>query len=248
VSAWKLWLRFLILLFIKPAASTLARFWLMVKMRRTLLGKKTMHGTSQIAAQIIVERQMKLCDNVDQRVQAGFNYREEELAAVQDELRLSGLNFNLLRAKLMRKWHFFVAVVLLQLFSAFPCSWQVPAGIDERWTVWNATAVTVNMEPLPLSSSWYYVPPKVAHRLAKELRAPFAHSIAASKKPPGFMSPHYGGSSADYCVSESSYTGWPVNDLSVEDREIIEAAYVYAHDPQESRSASLSKQGAPSAD
>ena len=54
-----LWLRFIVLLCVKPAASTFARTLLRTKMRRTLLGKRTMHGTSQLAAKIQAERKIK---------------------------------------------------------------------------------------------------------------------------------------------------------------------------------------------
>ena len=102
------WLRFGILLVIKPAASWLARVWLRRKMRKTLLGKKTMHGTSRIAGEILAARKLKMGGkgkgrNVDEKVVDHFDFKEEELAAVKEELSFSTLNFAVLRAKSMKK-------------------------------------------------------------------------------------------------------------------------------------------------
>ena len=92
------WARFAVLLCIKPAASWIARAWLRAKMRSTLLGKKTMHGTSQIAAKMIAMRKMRVQGmqggNMDEKVQAHFDFKEEEMAAMQNELSLSGLNYS----------------------------------------------------------------------------------------------------------------------------------------------------------
>ena len=53
-----MWLRFIALLIIKPTFSTLARLILMRAMRKTLLGKSTIHGTSTIAAGILASKQL----------------------------------------------------------------------------------------------------------------------------------------------------------------------------------------------
>ena len=76
-----------------------------------------------------------------------------------------------------RYWRFYTAVVLVQLFSAFPCRNSVPVGIMHRQAHlngtdrsqldlrWNESAlVVVSMEDLPLSSAWYYVPTPIAAR------------------------------------------------------------------------------------
>ena len=59
------------------ASADLARVWLRVKMRRTLLGKRTIHGTSQIASKIIAERALtrKGGRNVDEKVVEHFDFK-----------------------------------------------------------------------------------------------------------------------------------------------------------------------------
>ena len=171
------WVRFGCLLIVKPAASWLARIWLRAKMRRTLLGKRTMHGTSQIAAKIIAERALRAgalrnknnSSNIDDKVQDNFDFAEEEMAAVRDELSLSGLNFSVVRAKLMKKWRFYLCVVVVNLFSAFPCRLTAPAAITAMWSANGTSHVAVLLDPLPLSSVWYYVPLPMAQRLSNEL-------------------------------------------------------------------------------
>ena len=182
-----IWARFALLLVIKPAASTIARMWLRAKMRKTLLGKRTMHGTSQIAAKIIAERKIRhrgkgQTRNADDKVREHFNFKEEELEALQEELSLSGLNFAVLRAKLMKKWRFFTCVVLLQLFAAFPVRQTAPgqilkhepipctAGPCTGQPVNSSYALSMRMEPLPVFNVWYYVPPEVARKLSSKLQ------------------------------------------------------------------------------
>ena len=94
------WIRFGVLMCIKPAASLLAREWLRSKMRKTLLGKKTMHGTSQLAAKIMAERKMVAGGSAtcgDEKVQEAFSkvYVEEELVAIQKELEQTKLPLRL---------------------------------------------------------------------------------------------------------------------------------------------------------
>ena len=226
------WLRFGLMLVIKPAASTIARCWLRRKMRKTLLGKRTMHGTSRIAAQIVSERKLRMGAarrrqqqrNVDEKVVDHFDFREEELAAVREELSFSTLNFAVLRAKSMKKWRYYLAVVVLQLFSAFPCRRSIPNGVLARWDApplvghANASAgisaegaasrgtgtgsmrvVAVEMEAMPLSSCWYYVPPELASKLSLRLSDTLTRTA------------HPNASSTLECAAgsgESAYAGW----------------------------------------
>ena len=47
-------------------------------------------------------------------------YLYQELAVVKEDLSLSGLNFRVLRRKLLNRSAFFAAVAVLQCFAAFP--------------------------------------------------------------------------------------------------------------------------------
>jgi hypothetical protein len=186
------WLRFGVLLIVKPGASTIARWILARTMRKTMLGKSTIHGTSRLAAKIIAERNMvKHKVDVDEKVQSAFDYVEEELAAVKSELSLSGLDFQILRTKQMRKWRFYLAVIVLQLFSAFRVK-----STEAYYTVdANDVVVSIYQAPLPLPNAWNYVPPSVALELDEELVISLTESLEEG------------------CVA-SSYTGWPHPNVS----------------------------------
>ena len=51
---------------------------------------------------------------------------EEELAAIKDDLTLSGLNFRFLRMKQLRKWRFFTVTAILMTFAAFQVRMTAP--------------------------------------------------------------------------------------------------------------------------
>ena len=160
-------IRFTALLIIKPFFSTLARMWIKMKMRKTLLGKKTMHGVSELAAKIISERKLasatKDSKGGDSKVHEAFSkvYVEEELLAVKEELSLSGLNYSVLRTRVMKKWKFYAATVIFQLYSAFPCKRAVPR-IDSRNVRFGAGVeidlVNMTLDRLSLQEPWFYVP------------------------------------------------------------------------------------------
>jgi len=163
------WIRFAILLVIKPGASWLARTWLRMRMVKCFLGKKTLHGTSRIAAKIMAERKLVSHgndSNLDSKVLEAFSkdFTEDEIKAVQDEFSLQGLNFKILRYKLMKKWRYYLAVVVLQLFAAFQCRRNVPLlGIGNE--------THVPFEPVAMSSTWAYVPFGLARLEDPMLRA-----------------------------------------------------------------------------
>ena len=225
------WIRFAILLFIKPAGTALARWWLRLKMRTTLLGKRTMHGTSRIAAKIIAERAMRKGQgDIDDAVRANFDYKEEEMAAVKEEISISGLNFAVLRAKLMRKWRFFLAVIVLQLFSAFPHRNSVPTGIIGYFTKNGQTVVAVHMDVMPLSSSWIYVHPLVAKRVDPDLSTAFVLDRAAIEAANVTMS-------QSSCKVSNDDAGWRFRTGSKLDtdavRDILSADFVWTDDNEE---------------
>jgi len=150
----RLWMRFGVLLVIKPLVSRLARAYLVRTMRKTMLGKTTIHGTSQIAARIIAERRIHKSRKSDaaspreegetssefidaqQSVLEEFGLTTEELMAIKDDLSLTGLNFRVLRVKQLRKWRFFSCVAILQAFACFPArtiaplAWHAPLSVD----------------------------------------------------------------------------------------------------------------------
>jgi len=156
------WIRFCVLLIIKPVASWMARAWLRRRMRRTLLGKKTLHGTSPIAARIMAESKLVGGGgNSDAKVLEAFSkdFTEEEIEAVKDEFSLQGLNFEILRYKLMRKWRYYVLVIVLQLFPAFHCRRFAPVFRSDAELLRDGLTqqMTIPFEPVPISSSWMYM-------------------------------------------------------------------------------------------
>jgi len=165
-----MWIRFIALMIVKPAASAFARSLLRTTMRKTLLGHRTMHGISQLAAKIMAERNLHkagTAEESDLKVQEAFKsiYNEDELQTIAEELSVSGLNFAITRQRAMKKWRFYLCVVILQLFSAFPVRRRGPAvEYEEGATLVLADCGTENnrMQALPLSSVWFYVPPNVS--------------------------------------------------------------------------------------
>ena len=218
------WARFAVLLCIKPAASWIARVWLRAKMRSTLLGKKTMHGTSQIAAKMIAMRKMRVQGmqggNMDEKVQAHFDFKEEEMAAMQKELSLSGLNYSVLRAKLMKKWRFFLAVVLFQIFSAFPCRSTAPGRIIEQCELNGTKVVAILSEPLTVQSSWYYVPPEIAISSSPILIGTYAASVEEVANTADCNI-----TSSFFTTFRNSYAGWETLEFPDLD-QILAADYV----------------------
>ena len=116
--------RFGFLLVVKPIASLLARMALKRAMRKTLLGKPTIHGVSPLAARLIAERRLVKSKaggvGSDEQLHKEFDLTKEELQVVKEDLSLSGLNFRVLRRKLLNRSSFFAAVAVLQCFAAFP--------------------------------------------------------------------------------------------------------------------------------
>jgi len=117
---------------IKPIGSTIGRLWMVRRMRKTLLGKYTLHGRSQVVIKALAEHSLKvkrakgrskhsiLTMDHEEKAQEAFGLTEEERFAVGDELLMSVLNFRLLAKKQMKHIRFFTMVVLLQLFVALP--------------------------------------------------------------------------------------------------------------------------------
>ena len=127
-------LRFVILVVIKSCCNTLARLRLGNAMRRTLLGKRTLHGVSDLAAKVAASR--ALTSNysanaaADARVGSaarGEIMSDEESRAVQRELSLKNLDHTKLFVSMIRRNHvFYVAVIAFQLFAAFPVARLAP--------------------------------------------------------------------------------------------------------------------------
>ena len=193
-------------------------------MRSTLLGKKTMHGTSQIAAKMIAMRKMRVQGmqggNMDEKVQAHFDFKEEEMAAMQKELSLSGLNYSVLRAKLMKKWRFFLAVVLFQIFSAFPCRSTAPGRIIEQCELNGTKVVAILSEPLTVQSSWYYVPPEIAISSSPILIGTYAASVEEVANTADCNI-----TSSFFTTFRNSYAGWETLEFPDLD-QILAADYV----------------------
>lgn len=186
---WRMWQRFLFLLVIKPFMGLLARHVLQRRMRKTLLGKKTIHGQSMIAAKLKVDAALNVgkrdggsggAANIHER----FNLTEEQLKAVQDDLTLSGLNFALLYRKLLRKWRFYVCVSLLQCFASFQVHMTAPlvsatgSTLQDHMTG-SHDAHTAKLVVLPQRSAWAYVPPPISLHKDPLLAAAFNLSLSA---------------------------------------------------------------------
>ena len=138
----RLWTYFGFLLCLKPFCSVIAQMILIRTMRKTMMGKTTIHGTSQIAAQIIADKKIKggkkdgssEFADAQEKIINEFGLGYEELLAVADDLSLTGINFRLLRIKQLRKWRFYSVVALLQTFLAFQVRTTAPVEHTEAAT------------------------------------------------------------------------------------------------------------------
>jgi len=135
----QMWSRFIFLICLNHTSSYIGLALLRRDMRKTLLGKTTMHGTSSIAANLMANRRIKGRrdshaeeDNevaqADAEIAESLGLTEEQKAVIGDELTLTGLNFRVLRTKQLRKWRFYCAVAVLQTFACFPVRRQAPVN------------------------------------------------------------------------------------------------------------------------
>ena len=206
-----LWSRFAVLLLIKPAASTFARNLLRTKMRKTLLGKETMHGKSQLAAKIMAERKIKRGADGDEQVRKAFAsvYVDEELAAVEEELSLSGLNFAVTRMRAMKKWNFYLTVIILTLFSAFQVRIEGPANPYEEGVAYTFSDCNENngFSSLPLSSVWLYVPPSIIASVDCDLIEAIKFNVCQDE--------WANNTQADVCLETQLVAGWPEPEIDI---------------------------------
>ena len=197
------WMRCGLLMMIKPAASSVARWILKRKMRKTLIGKKTIHGVSAIVSKQLQRQKMAKIGAMrraqSQRKVAGAAHHlardakmelvEEELVALRDELSVSGLDFDILFTKAMKKWKFFTCVVTFQLFSCFPVHHSAP-GRSVTLVATNLTA-DIELAPLPIQSVWMYLEPATVYAINDQLSDKYRtlmmnHSSASSCRVDGF--------------------------------------------------------------
>ena len=186
----QVWLRFLLLILIKPAASTIARNMLKRDMRKTLLGKKTKFGVSKLAAEVVANSRIKLAGDdghdvttTDAKLQERFDMVQEQLEVVRKELSIRNMNYGFLAERLIgRAWFFFACVVVFQL----PVVMLRHEYILESASRTNATQFALDIRDhvlrgeaaevrhLPLQSPWAYIHPVVGYMLDQQLRSSFA--------------------------------------------------------------------------
>jgi len=172
-----LWQRHAVLLVIKPAASMIARAILSRHMRKTLLGKKTIHGVSKLAAELMASRKVLGSKGTlvqeDEKVHARFELVEEQLELVSRELSITNLNYKLLTYRLIKRSHiFFACVVAYQLFAALPVHVEVADGDGAMQSISGALV-------------WMYLPGEEAYAADADLSGSF------SSMPP-CIEPYYG--------------------------------------------------------
>eukprot|EP00966_Prymnesium_polylepis_P168784 3902839-Prymnesium_polylepis.2 len=124
------WTRFGILLMIKPAASYLGRSLITRAMRRTIMGEKTAHGVSPLAAELMASRAMvgkkkrgkvlkKVAEKQMQDIRNSIG--EAEFRTIRSELSLDNMDYDTNLSRLLYKHNFFFfSIICVQLFAAFP--------------------------------------------------------------------------------------------------------------------------------
>ena len=185
--------RFGLLLLLKPLGATLARCLMIRKMRKTLLGKKTLHGRSLVASKAIAHRRTVRSSMADasggagagvggaldeQRQQRELALTEEELLSVHDELLLSVLDFRILAIKLVKKYKFFSMVVLLQLFLALPVRSTAPLDDSVALAPSSNASTPTPYFSVARQGVWTYVPPQLALQSDERLRLAFSRTFA----------------------------------------------------------------------
>jgi hypothetical protein len=183
------WLRFLLLILIKPAASTIARNMLKKDMRKTLLGKKTKFGVSKLAAEVVANSKINLAGSdghdvstTDAKLQEQFDMVQEQLEVVRKELSIRNMNYGYLAERLIgRAWFFFACVVAFQL----PAVMLRHEYIIESASRTNATQFALDIRDhilsgkaaevrhLPLQCPWAYIHPVVGFMLDQQVRMAF---------------------------------------------------------------------------
>ena len=127
-----LWIRFVLLLVFKQVGSTLGRMLMNRKMRKTLLGKKTIHGRSQVVIKALSAHKVSLkratlgeeskgmLGKKEAKAQEDLGLTEEQRFAIGNELLMSAMNYKVLVRKQLKHVKFYTMVTLLQLFVAMP--------------------------------------------------------------------------------------------------------------------------------
>ena len=154
------WGRFVILLVLRPAASRLARFWLDRNMGRAMTGKPTLHGASPLgveifnaATQLHISSRAAFDDLVHTKlrdVRTNLNLTDAEYRVVREELSLRNLEYRQLSYGMLRThYRFYTAVIIFQLFAAFPVHATLPSALADTqadwradWRAWGVTNAT----------------------------------------------------------------------------------------------------------
>ena len=106
---------------------------------------------------------------------AKMDLTAEELMTMRDELSLSGLDFEVLFAKVMKKYRFFTCIVMFQLFACFPVFHHAPPARVEAIT--NISS----LRPLPAHSVWLYLEPEVAYAIDPKLQHRYDELMSAGQ-------------------------------------------------------------------
>ena len=181
-----------ILLAIRLAVNLLARWRVTIAMRATLLGKRTLHGISDLAARVAASRSLDssyaAARVVSMRLGAakrGISIEDDEYESIRRELSLKNLqHFHLWTSMLRRNYGFYVCVIAFEIFAAYPVARQAPydGAPSATYIEWllNGTAATwidraaVNETvSLPYQMVWLYVEPAVALDLDTRLQDVF---------------------------------------------------------------------------
>ena len=124
--------RFGFLLVVKPIASLLARMALKRAMRKTLLGKPTIHGVSPLAARLIAERRLVKSKaggvGSDEQLHKEFDLTRRSFRSSRRTSRYLASTSACCQGKLLNRSSFFAAVAVLQCFAAFPVRADAAGG------------------------------------------------------------------------------------------------------------------------
>lgn len=187
--------RYGIILGCKMITNACTRCYLARVMRKTLLGKRTVHGESPLASEILASRalnkNLSVSEVGDQRMELHLSTKiknQAQMAAVKKELSLKNLDYHAFyRRTVRRQLRFYMCTMLLQLYACFPVTGFATRDYEDsfRMTALNASQADAWLSRFRAETSasfaestvktwehfvWTYVPPLQRIELDANLR------------------------------------------------------------------------------
>ena len=109
----------------------------------------------------------------------------------------------------MKKWNFYLTVIILTLFSAFQVRIEGPANPYEEGVAYTFSDCNENngFSSLPLSSVWLYVPPSIIASVDCDLIEAIKFNVCQDE--------WANNTQADVCLETQLLAGWPEPEIDI---------------------------------